>query len=55
MILGRDLLAALDLYLKFSENVIIVGAEPYEGCLAPMIDIIYYEFKSLTYEMIKTK
>ena len=33
MILGRYLLTALGLDLKFSENTIIVGEGPYEGCL----------------------
>ena len=32
MILGRDLLTALVLDIKFSENVIIGGEGPYEGC-----------------------
>ena len=48
MILSRDLLIALGLDLKFSEKLIIGGEGPYEGCLAPMTDLIYYDFKSLT-------
>ena len=48
MILGRDLLIALGLDLNFSENLIIGSEGPYEWCLAPMSDLSYYEFKSLT-------
>ena len=33
MILARKLLTALGLDLKFSENTIIAGEGPYEGCL----------------------
>ena len=36
MILGRYLLTVLGLYLRFSENVIIGGEGPYEGCSAQM-------------------
>ena len=32
MILGKDLLITLGLYLKFFENVIIGGDIPFEGC-----------------------
>ena len=45
MILGRDLLNALGLDLKFSENIIIHGEGPYEGCLAHMVNLSNYEFK----------
>ena len=48
MILGRDLLTALGLDLKLSENVIIGGEGPYEGCYAPMVDIRNYDFNIIT-------
>ena len=47
MILGRDLLTALVLDLKFSKNVIICGEGPYEGCSAPMMDVSNYNFTSI--------
>ena len=50
MILGRELLTALVLDLKFSENLSIDGEGPYEGCLEPMADLSNYDFKSLTKE-----
>ena len=37
--LGRDLLIALGMDLKFSENVIIGGEGLYEGCSIPMVDV----------------
>ena len=48
MILGRCLLTAMGLYIKFSENIIIGGEGLYKGCSAPMVDLSNYEFKSLT-------
>ena len=48
IILGRDILTALVLDLKFSDIIILGGDVTYEGCPAPMIDLINYEFKSLT-------
>ena len=48
MILGRDLLTAMGLDLKFSENIIIVGEGLYKWCLVPMVDLGNYDFKSLT-------
>ena len=48
MILGTDLLTSLGMDRKFSENIIIGGEGPYEGCLAPTIDLSNYDFKSLT-------
>ena len=45
MILGRDLLTALGLDLKFSENVIHGGYGPYKGCSEPMVDVYNYTFK----------
>ena len=53
MILGRDLLTALVLDLNFSSNIIIGGDGPYEGCSAPMDDLINYEFKPLTEKIVK--
>ena len=48
MILVRDLLTALGLDLKFSDNVIIGGEGPYEGCLVPMVDLSNYDLKYIT-------
>ena len=53
MILGRDLITALGLDLKYSENLIIGGAGPYELCLAPMADLSNYGFKSLAENIVK--
>ena len=39
MIPGRDLLTALVLDLKFSENVIRGGEGPYKGCSEPIVDV----------------
>ena len=39
MILGRDLLTALGLDLKISDNVILGREGPYKGCSAPMLDV----------------
>ena len=51
--LGRDLFTALVLDLKFSENIIIGVEGPYEGCLVTMVDLISYDFKSLTENIVK--
>ena len=32
MILGRDLISALGIVIKFSDHVMVGGAVPYEGC-----------------------
>ena len=53
MILGRELLIALGLYLFFSENIIIGGEGPYEGCSAPMVDLSKHNFKYLTENIVK--
>ena len=53
IILGRDLLTALGLDLKFSENITIVGEGPYERCLAPMVDLSNYGFKSSMENIVK--
>ena len=55
MILRRDLLTTLVLDLTFSENIIIGGEGPYEGCSAPMVDLSNYDFKSLTEKIGKLK
>ena len=48
IILGRYLLTALVPALNFSDNVIIGGEGPYEGCSAPMDEIRIFDFKSIT-------
>ena len=53
MILGRGIITTLGLDIKFSEHVLIRGAGPYEGCLAPMVDVNNYDFKHLTDKMVK--
>ena len=53
MILGRDLLTVLGLYLKFSENVIRGGEGPYKGCSAPMVDVNNYYFNIVTAKTFK--
>ena len=53
MILGRELLTALGLYLKFYENFIIGREGLYEGCSAPMFDVINYGFTSITDKTVK--
>ena len=55
MILGRDILTALGLYLKFSDNFIIGGEGTYEGCSSPMVGVISYGFKSITDKTVKTE
>ena len=53
MILGRDLLFALVLDLKFSENFISGVEEPYKGCYASMVDVSSYEFNIITDKTVK--
>ena len=53
MILGIDLLTALGLYIKFSDNFIIGGEGEYEGLSAPMFDVSNYDFKSITDKTVK--
>ena len=48
IILGRYLLTALVLDLKFSGNVIIGREGPYEGWLAHIIDVSKYDLTSIT-------
>ena len=45
IIVGRDLLTALELYLKSSENIIIIGEVTYKGCSSPMADLSNYDLK----------
>ena len=52
MILGKDLLTALGLDIKFSENIIIGGDGTYKGCLAPMVDVSNYDFKPLIEKIV---
>ena len=53
MILCRYLLTTLGMYLKFSDNVIIGGEEPYEGCLPPIVDVSNYYFTYLMDKIVK--
>ena len=53
MILGRDLLTALGLDIKFSENIILGGDGTLKGCSAPIVDISTYDFKPLTDNKVK--
>ena len=53
MILGRYLLTVLGMYIKFSDNFSIDGEGPYKGFSAPMVDVINYNFKSITYKTVK--
>ena len=55
MILGRDLLTALGLDLKFSENLIIVIEGPYKGYSTPMDDVSNYNFKYITDKTVITE
>ena len=45
MILGRDFITGLGLYLKFSKLVIEGGSRPYKGFTYPMGNIFTYECK----------
>ena len=54
-ILGRDLLTALGLYLKFLEKFIIGGDRPYEGWLATMVDVSNCDFTYLTDKTVKSE
>ena len=53
MILGRDLLTAWVLDLKFSEHVIIDCDGPYKNCSTPMADVTDHSFKSRIEKYIK--
>ena len=47
MVLGRDLLTALRLDIKFSDNIIIGREVPYEGCSSSIVDVINHDFNSI--------
>ena len=47
MILGRDILTALGLNLKFSEHVIKADDGNFNGSTAHMVDMGMYDFKDL--------
>ena len=53
MTAGRDLLTALGLELKFSENIIFGGKGLYEGCPKPMVNIGNYDFVIVTDKTVK--
>ena len=53
IILGRDLLTALGLDLKFSENVIIGGKGTCEGCSVPMVDVSNCDFNIIMDKIVK--
>ena len=53
MILGRHLFTVQGLDIKFSKHVIIDDNGPYEGFLAPLVDINEYKFEQLTDKVIK--
>ena len=53
MILGRDLITALGLDFKFSDNIIIVNEGPYEGYSTPLVDVSNHNFTSITDKSVK--
>ena len=53
MILVRDLLTELGLDIKFSDNVIVGGEGPYEGCSPPIVYLSNYNFKSISDKTVK--
>ena len=53
MILGRHLLTALELDLKFFENVILGREGPYKGFSAPMVDASNHDFNIITAKTVK--
>ena len=53
MILGRDLITALGLDIKFSEIIIHAGEGPYKGFSAPMVHVNNYDFNILTGKTVK--
>ena len=53
MILGRDILTALGLDIKFCDKIIIGGEGPYYGYLAPMVYLSNHNFASMTDKIIK--
>ena len=55
MILGRDLLIELGLYLKFSKHVIESDDGPFKGSTTPMVDLGTYICKYLNTGKITPK
>ena len=55
MILGRDVLTALGLYITFSENIIIEGDGPCKRCSEPMVYVSTYYFKTLIDNKVKAE
>ena len=53
IILGRYLLTAIGLDLNFSYCLIIGNEVPYEGCSAPMVYVINYNYTRLTDKIIE--
>ena len=53
MILSRDPITTLRLYIKFSENVILGRERSHEDCLAPMYDLSNCGFTSITDKTLK--
>ena len=53
MVLDRDLLTAIGIYIMFSKNVMIVREEAYEGCLAPMVDKSNQKFPYIPDKTVK--
>ena len=53
IILGRNILTPLGMYLKFSDNIIIGGKLSYEGCSAPIVDVSSYNFTPIKNKTVK--
>ena len=53
IILGRDLLTALVMDLKLSENVTHGVEGPYKGCSAPIVVVDNYDLNILTAKTVK--
>ena len=47
MIISRDLLTKLGIYIKVSTNTIKCSKVPYQGCTTPMVNLDYYEFEPI--------
>ena len=52
MILGRDILIVPWLDIKFYEKIMDGGERKYEGCAAPMINLIKYDLNFIIYKKI---
>ena len=53
MILGRNILTALRLDHKFSDNVILGKEGPYGACSELMVDVSNYKFNIITAKTVK--